>query len=378
MVDTPSAGEGQSRLGRFRLDRILGSGGFATVWLAHDDTLDAAVAIKVLAENWAHDEQFRHRFTEEARVLWRLESAHIVRVYGVDETAAGQLFFVMEYADAGNLEDRMKARLASGRQYSIDEALSLSVDIADGLVDAQKRDIVHRDLKPSNVLFKTADDGPERLLLADFGIARSLENAGAVTIAAGTPHYMAPEQTEGRADRASDVYSAAVILYELLAGRVPFPYQSAGQVIRAQITEQVPPVETLRPDTPAWLGARWLEDWRLSPPIGMRQPRNGAPICCGAPPFPPPRPLPGRPSVLKIWRRWPPGRPPVTSSSGEWGRPRRRPHPAPFRDLFRDRGTCPRPGTRLRRGQPVRGPGEAPAVLHLRRRRRAMRLGVAG
>ena len=252
MAELP--GDGGGRLGRFRLDRILGTGGFATVWLAYDETLDASVAIKVLAENWSHNEEIRNRFTEEARILWRMESAHIVRVYGVDSTPDGRPYFVMEYADGGSLEDQMRQRHDAGQAYSIGESISIGIAIADGLVDAQNSGIVHRDLKPSNVIFKTTPSGGPRLLLADFGIARSLEAVGVTTIAAGTPHYMAPEQSEGRADRASDVYSAAVILFELLAGRVPFPYKSAGQVIRAQISERAPDITTLRTDVPEILG----------------------------------------------------------------------------------------------------------------------------
>src|SRR5258708_461004 len=99
-----------------------------------------------------------------------------------------------------------------------------------------------------------ARDG-ERILVSDFGIARSLETVGATTIAAGTPHYMAPEQSEGRAGRTSDVYSAAVILYQLLAGSVPFPFPTAGQVIRAQLTSEAADIRTLRADTPAPLAA---------------------------------------------------------------------------------------------------------------------------
>jgi hypothetical protein len=266
--DSPEAG-GAERLGHFRLERILGTGGFATVWLAYDEVLDAQVAIKVLAENWAHNDEIRRRFIDEARILWHMESPHIVRVHSVDTAADGRPYFVMEYADAGSLEDRMKERSAAGRPWGIEEAVAMSVDIADGLVDAQARDIIHRDLKPSNVLFRTSPLGTERLLLADFGIARSLEAAGATTIAAGTPHYMAPEQTEGRADRASDVYSAAVILFELLAGRVPFPYNSVGQVIRAQITEPAPDVATLRTDVPAGLALVLTQGLRADP--GERQ-----------------------------------------------------------------------------------------------------------
>ena len=173
-----------------------------------------------------------------------------MRVYGVDVSPEDRPYFVMEYADAGSLEERMKARAAAGERISIEEALATSIAVADGLVEAQGRSIVHRDLKPSNILFKATDGGPPRLVIADFGIARSLEAAGASTIAAGTPHYMAPEQSEGHADVGSDVYSAAVILFEMLAGRVPFPYPSVGQVIRAQISETVPDIRSLRPDVP--------------------------------------------------------------------------------------------------------------------------------
>jgi hypothetical protein len=290
VADSPSGGSAES-IGHFRLDRLLGTGGFATVWLAYDEHLDAFMAIKVLAENWSHNEEIRRRFTEEARILWRMESPHIVRVYGVDVTPEGRPYFVMEYADAGSLEERMKARAEASEPYSIEEALAFSIAVADGLVEAQGRNIVHRDLKPSNILFKRSESGPERLLIADFGIARSLEAAGASTIAAGTPHYMAPEQTEGRADASSDVYSAAVILYEMLAGRVPFPYPSVGQVIRAQITETVPDIRTLRPDVPPGLAAviargvgsapearqRSAAEWRADLEAASQQRGDGAP-----------------------------------------------------------------------------------------------------
>src|SRR5579863_882010 len=107
------------RIGRFRLDRVLGTGGFATVWLAYDENLDAFVAIKILAENWSYNEEIRRRFTDEARILWRMESGHIVRVCGVDTTPAGRPYFVIEYADAGSLEERMESRTASGDRYSL-------------------------------------------------------------------------------------------------------------------------------------------------------------------------------------------------------------------------------------------------------------------
>ena len=239
------------RIGRYRVERMLGTGAFATVWLATDELLDATVAIKVLAENWSHDDDIRRRFTEEARILWRLDSEHVVRVHTVDHMDDGRPYFVMDHADAGNLEARMRARKDESRPYTVDEAVSMSMAIADGLAAAHRQGVVHRDLKPSNVLFRTGSTG-ERVLLADFGIARSLEAArGPTTISAGTPHYMAPEQSQGRAMRASDIYAAAVVLHELLVGAPPFPYDSAGQVIRAQLTETPADVRIARPEVPA-------------------------------------------------------------------------------------------------------------------------------
>ena len=243
-------------IGRYRVERMLGTGAFATVWLANDDALAAQVAVKVLAENWAHDEDIRRRFAEEARILWRLDSDHIVRVHTVDQLDDGRPYFVMDFAGGGSLDERIRERRDQGRPFTVDEALTLSMAIADGLADAHHQGIVHRDLKPSNVLFRVMPSGQERLLLADFGIARSLEAArGATTISAGTPHYMAPEQAQGHAERPSDIYASAVILHELLVGSPPFPFDSAGQVLRAQLTGPPPDVRTLRPDVPAAVAA---------------------------------------------------------------------------------------------------------------------------
>ncbi|MEX1008739.1 MAG: serine/threonine-protein kinase [Acidimicrobiia bacterium] len=248
------------RIGRYDAERVLGSGAFATVWLARDEALDAQVAIKVLAENWAHDDDVRRRFAEEARVLWRLDSDRVIRVHAVAELEDGRPYFVMDYADRGSLADRMKTRASEGRQYSIDEALDIGIEIAEALAVVHRLGVVHRDLKPSNVLYRTigshhGDTRTERMVLADFGVARALDAATAFTIAAGTPHYMAPEQSEGRADERSDVYAAGVVLYELLAGRVPYPYESVGAVMRAQLTETPAPISSIRDDAPAALDA---------------------------------------------------------------------------------------------------------------------------
>ena len=114
------------------------------------------------------------------------------------------------------------------------------------------------------------------MVLADFGVARALDSASAFTIAAGTPHYMAPEQSEGRADERSDVYAAGVLLYELLAGRVPYPYPSVGAVMRAQLTERPAPISSLRDETPASLDAVIGRGCHRSP-ISATRPRVNGP-----------------------------------------------------------------------------------------------------
>src|ERR1700736_521690 len=118
-------------LGRYRAERIVGAGAFATVWLAHDETLGAPVAIKVLADNWAHDPEIRGRFLEEARILWRADSQRIVRIHNVDELPDGRPYFVMDYADRGTLAERMAERGSARQAWSVSEAIDISLAIAD-------------------------------------------------------------------------------------------------------------------------------------------------------------------------------------------------------------------------------------------------------
>ena len=243
-------------IGRYRTESVLGSGAIATVWLAHDDDLNAAVAIKVLADKWAKDEDIRRRFIAEARILSQADSPHIVAIHRVAELEDGRPYIVMALADRGSLDDRLRQRALDRRQFTVEEACLMSKDIASGLQAAHALGVVHRDLQPSAVLFRTdpaggsADD--EIVMLADFGIA---EAKAKTTIGTGAPPYMAPEQGEGRGDERTDLYRAGVILYELLAGRVPYAFDSLPAVVKAQAAG--PPVEItlLRPDVPPALAS---------------------------------------------------------------------------------------------------------------------------
>ncbi len=181
-----------TRLGRYVVRRRLGSGGFATVWLAHDEQLDAEVAIKVLADNWGHDDTVRRRFLEEGRFLRRVESEHVVQVHDVGELEDGRPFLVLTYADRGTLADRLKKD-----PLPLAEAVDVVVQVGRGLQALHRRGLLHRDVKPANVLFRSTDDDGERAVLSDLGLGKSLDEVSRITLPGGTPSYVAPEQAHG-------------------------------------------------------------------------------------------------------------------------------------------------------------------------------------
>jgi eukaryotic-like serine/threonine-protein kinase len=257
------------RIGKYLTRRTLGAGSFATVWLAYDEMLDAEVAIKVLADNWARNPDVRRRFIEEAKLMRRIDHDRVVRVHDVDEMPDGRPFFVMTLADRGTLADRMPPT-GNPPTMNLAEAVRIAIDICECLAVVHDFGAVHRDVKPTNVLFRSVrsheraaaqrrgnDLGDEQMVLGDFGLAKDLAVASGFTQAAGTPAYMAPEQALSSSviDHRVDVFGAAAVLYEMLTGRPPLAASTLSGVRRNEHGEGIAPVRSLRPDTPPALAA---------------------------------------------------------------------------------------------------------------------------
>lgn len=223
-----------SRLGRYAVRRRIGSGGFATVWLAYDDQLDSPVAVKVLADNWTEDSHVRKRFLEEGRYLRRVESPHVVSVYDAGELEDGRPYLVMTYADQGTLADRLEVA-----GLGVGQALEVVRQVGAGLQALHDNAILRRDVKPANVLFRTVETPPGRsagttttgskvrVMLGDLGLGKALDVSSRLTMVGGTPSFVAPEQAQGESpDARADQYSLAALSYLLLAGRTAYSHAS--------------------------------------------------------------------------------------------------------------------------------------------------------
>ncbi|MGN9918360.1 serine/threonine-protein kinase [Micromonospora palomenae] len=232
-------------IGSYRIERLLGAGSFATVWLGHDPVLDSRVAIKVLAENWSHDLRVRERFLDEARLLRRLDHPRLVRVHGVGELPDGRPYAVLAWADGGSLRDR----LGTGPLPAAD-ALALLGEIAAGVAVLHRHRVVHRDLTPGNILFASGPTG-ERVLIADLGLAKALAAASGLTARAGTPGYMAPEQDDPLAvvDTRSDVFGLGRLGLRLLGDPdgAPGPTRRWRQGVPAAVPSVLRRATALRP-----------------------------------------------------------------------------------------------------------------------------------
>ena len=235
--------------GRYRLESKLGSGGMSTVYLAEDETLMRAVAVKVLHAEISDQPDQIERFRREARAVAQLSHPNVVAVIDAGQDH-GHPYIVFEYIDGETLKQRIE-RLG---RLPLDESAAYAIEVGRGLATAHARNLVHRDVKPQNVLI----DPEGRAKVTDFGIARSLEAKGltATGRVLGTTDYVAPEQAMGQSiDARSDVYSLGVLLYEMLTGEVPFHAETQVGVAMKHVNEPLPDVQSRRPEVSAALAA---------------------------------------------------------------------------------------------------------------------------
>ncbi|HEY7966145.1 MAG TPA: serine/threonine-protein kinase [Solirubrobacteraceae bacterium] len=235
--------------GRYRLERQIGAGATARVWVAVDEVLERRVAIKMLASPISGETEHIERFRREARAVAKLQHPHIVTVLDSGEHD-GMPFIVLEFVDG----ETLKARIQRVGRLTITEAVAFAIEIARGLEAAHSRGIVHRDVKPQNILL----DSEGGAKITDFGIARSggeeaLTQGGHVL---GTTDYVSPEQALGHlVTGQSDVYSLGVVLYESLAGAVPFSGSTHIAVATMHVREEMPDIQQRRPGVSAALAA---------------------------------------------------------------------------------------------------------------------------
>src|SRR5436190_15723819 len=250
LLGPPSHPEMLGRLGRYEVERLIGSGGMGIVFKGFDTELNRPVAIKVLAPHLAGSGAARHRFSREARAAAAVVHEHVVAIHNVESDGAAP-FLVMQFVAGESLQ----ARLDRQGPLALREILRIAHQTAAGLAAAHAQGLVHRDVKPSNILLV---EGIERALLTDFGLARAADDASLTHTGymPGTPHYMSPEQARGAAvDACSGLFSLGSVLYAMCTGRPPFRADTSFGVLR-RITDTEPrPIREINTDIPAWFAS---------------------------------------------------------------------------------------------------------------------------
>jgi eukaryotic-like serine/threonine-protein kinase len=232
-----------SSIGKYRIIELVGEGAMGVVYRAQDSVLERTVAIKVMNESIARQEDLRKRFLHEAQAAGSLQHPNVVCIYDLGEVD-GHLFIAMEFVQGVDLERLIEL----GEPLSLQARLDIIIDVLTGLAYAHKRGIVHRDIKPANI--RVADDGRAKIM--DFGVAHlassSMTSTGSIL---GTPSYMAPEQiTEGKTSAATDIFAVGGVLYQVLAQMKPFDAPTLQNLFFKIITEHPRPVTELMPGLP--------------------------------------------------------------------------------------------------------------------------------
>ncbi|WP_410568792.1 Stk1 family PASTA domain-containing Ser/Thr kinase [Amycolatopsis sp. cmx-4-61] len=257
---------------RYRVDRLLAHGGMSSVYRGTDTRLDRPVAIKIMDPRFADDRSFVERFVREAQSAAQLHHPHVVAVHdqGFDlppGAESGLAFLVMELVDGGTLRDLLDDH------GSLDVALALSVaePVLSALAAAHRAGLVHRDVKPENVLIgRVGQQTGGAVKVADFGLVRAVASAGTTSssVILGTVAYLSPEQVAtGAASARGDVYSAGILLYEMLTGRVPYTGDTAISVAYRHVNDDVPRPSELRPDLPPELDDLIVRATRRDPQL---------------------------------------------------------------------------------------------------------------
>ncbi|HYD54353.1 MAG TPA: serine/threonine-protein kinase [Gemmatimonadaceae bacterium] len=236
---------------RYRVERKLGEGGMAMVYLAIDVSTGERLAIKVLSASLSQDETSMARLRREASFGMRLLHPNICHIMRLGETEEGLVYIVMPFVDGEVLADRTY-RLG---QVPLADVLWIVRDVAAGLHAAHQLRIIHRDLKPENVMICRRPDGTEYAVVMDFGLAKErhggvdAQKLTATGIVMGTPEFMSPEQLRGRPlDGRSDIYALALMTYEMLTGLLPFQGKTQQETMVARLKSDPPPMKRIRPD----------------------------------------------------------------------------------------------------------------------------------
>lgn len=229
---------------QYKIQRLIGSGGSASVYLATDIENDIQVAVKMLHSSFSENRKLVQRFLQEAQILVQINHPHVIKVYNV-LVYDGHIFSIIEYCAGGSLADRVFAN-----KFTRDSLAELITDITSGLDAIHDFDIVHRDLKPSNILF----DEEGVLKIADFGIARFSDSSLTQTHERiGSPQYIAPEVWLGKEiTPATDYYALGILLFELVCGEAPFNSAALEDCMSAHIEEEPPAICEFWPDSPSW------------------------------------------------------------------------------------------------------------------------------
>jgi eukaryotic-like serine/threonine-protein kinase len=250
---------GQMLADKYRVERILGSGGMGVVVAARHVELNVLVAIKFLLPHVLNNPEAVARFAREARAAVRIKSEHVARVSDVGTLESGAPYMVMEYLEGTDLASYLRSRTS----LPVDKALHFVLQACQAIAEAHQMGIVHRDLKPANLFLTRGADGSDIVKVLDFGISKNIDpdashGTASMTTAAGalgSPTYMSPEQlTEARqVDQRTDIWALGVILFELLVGSPPFRAENLPKLFLAILHQKPPSPATKRPDLPPML-----------------------------------------------------------------------------------------------------------------------------